>query len=103
MGTSYYRLKQTDYDGKFSYSQIEAVNFEEKVNFAVYPNPVENMLNISYPICKGCTIQVYAANGQIVYEGTEQHINTENWAKGVYELIVIDAQKMLVDKVRVVR
>lgn len=39
---SYYRLKQTDKDGKFSYSSIESINFKTKYNESfvnVYPNP----------------------------------------------------------------
>ncbi len=38
-GISYYRLKQTDYDGSFSYSALVAVTFENNVESAVYPNP----------------------------------------------------------------
>lgn len=35
-GTSYYRLKQTDYDGQFSYSDVRAIQFSagKKINFA---------------------------------------------------------------------
>lgn len=42
-GISYYRLKQTDFDGKYSYSNIVPVDFttESKVEFSVYPNPVK--------------------------------------------------------------
>jgi hypothetical protein len=41
-GTSYYRLKQTDIDGKYAYSQIESVTFNEKTSInglKIYPNP----------------------------------------------------------------
>lgn len=40
-GTSYYRLKQTDYDGNSSYSALKAVQIDEfaDLNFIVYPNP----------------------------------------------------------------
>src|SRR5690606_38659659 len=44
-GTSYYRLKQTDFDGKFSYSEIESVfisNSRLAIN-SIYKN--ENGLN----------------------------------------------------------
>lgn len=42
-GISYYRLKQTDFDGKFSYSDIIAVNVKSIENkFSVFPNPVSN-------------------------------------------------------------
>ncbi len=40
-GTSYYRLKQTDFDGKYSYSSLEKVEMAEEDDFSfdVYPNP----------------------------------------------------------------
>ena len=43
-GTSYYRLKQTDFDGKYAYSQIESVTMDEKTlinGLKIYPNPSE--------------------------------------------------------------
>ena len=42
-GVSYYRLKQTDFDGKSEYFNVVAVNFENdnvKGYIAVYPNPI---------------------------------------------------------------
>jgi len=38
-GVSYYRLKQTDFDGKFSYSDIVKVDFEKSIEVTIYPNP----------------------------------------------------------------
>ncbi|MGQ0827453.1 MAG: T9SS type A sorting domain-containing protein [Bacteroidota bacterium] len=50
-GSSYYRLKQTDFDGKYTYSDIVAVKFDNTNNFIfnVYPNPANagNNLNLS--------------------------------------------------------
>jgi len=38
---NYYRLKQTDFDGAFSYSNIVAVNFESSTPyFTIFPNPI---------------------------------------------------------------
>jgi Secretion system C-terminal sorting domain len=42
---SYYRLKQTDFDGSFEYSNIVSVTFNQTDLF-LYPNPAENMLNV---------------------------------------------------------
>jgi hypothetical protein len=41
-GRSYYRLKQTDYDGKFSYSDVKMIDFLSTgiPALRVYPNPV---------------------------------------------------------------
>ncbi|HSY76009.1 MAG TPA: hypothetical protein VK890_04085, partial [Bacteroidia bacterium] len=38
-GTSYYRLKQTDYDGHYSFSDIVPVNISSKTGVSVFPNP----------------------------------------------------------------
>jgi len=45
-GTVYYRIKQTDFDGLFSYSKVVSINFEEGKRFIVYPNPVNEKLFI---------------------------------------------------------
>ncbi len=47
-GPNYYRLKQTDFDGGFSYSEVRIVSvsdFEKAVN--IYPNPVTTELFIN--------------------------------------------------------
>lgn len=42
-GVSYYRLKQTDYDGNFEYFNIVPVRIEKKLNneFSLFPNPIK--------------------------------------------------------------
>ena len=45
IGFDYYRIKQTDFDGKFSYSHVEYAEVEKKTpsngtkDFLIYPNP----------------------------------------------------------------
>ncbi len=47
-GVSYYRLKQTDFDGRFSYSTIEAVTIKKySSGLSIYPNPTKNIINVS--------------------------------------------------------
>ena len=42
-GISYYRLKQTDFDGAFTYSRAVPVNFKKEMgNFAIFPNPAND-------------------------------------------------------------
>ncbi len=54
-GINYYRLKQVDFDGKFSYSQIVAVEFKKQLSVSanepvIFPNPVgkSETLNIQF-------------------------------------------------------
>src|SRR4030095_11545209 len=37
-GISYYRIKQVNKNGKYSYSPIEKINFDSKILWQVYPN-----------------------------------------------------------------
>jgi hypothetical protein len=46
-GLSYYQLKQTDFDGKFSCSKLVAVNFEKTFHFNLYPNPFREYTTIT--------------------------------------------------------
>lgn len=45
-GVNYYRLKQVDYDGTFSYSPIISVNNRERGNLQVYPSPADDVLTV---------------------------------------------------------
>jgi len=52
-GISYYRLKQTDFDGKYTYSNIRSVYFKNAgvFDFSIYPNPVyKTSDNISFTL-----------------------------------------------------
>jgi len=42
-GRSYYRLKQTDFDGKFTYSNVISIDYEgsDMIKISIYPNPAK--------------------------------------------------------------
>ncbi|MEM6632952.1 MAG: T9SS type A sorting domain-containing protein [Bacteroidota bacterium] len=48
MGTSYYRLKQTDFDGKYSYSQIMDIHIKSSFlsQIRAFPNPTQGLLTL---------------------------------------------------------
>lgn len=48
-GISYYRLKQTDINGGFSYSEIISIVFNPTSEFIIYPNPTSTKLHVQYP------------------------------------------------------
>ena len=46
-GINYYRLKQTDYDGTTTYSEVRTFELQEgETTAVVFPNPVEDVLNV---------------------------------------------------------
>ena len=47
MGLTYFRLKQTDYDGAYSYSHILSVEIKNyNANILIYPNPATDKISI---------------------------------------------------------
>ncbi|MBE7172646.1 MAG: T9SS type A sorting domain-containing protein [Williamsia sp.] len=64
-GTNYYRVKMVDKDGSFTYSSVRTIN--EAIHFSarIYPNPVQNSLNLNFNSDKAKTVQVQIVN----YEG----------------------------------
>lgn len=46
-GASYYRIKQTDFNGKFSYSNVASVNNTAQKIFTLYPNPAKSNILIA--------------------------------------------------------
>ncbi len=70
-GIIYYRLKQTDYDGNFSYSETVPVVFAEHheaetedIKFVVYPNPATDHITISGGEYE--SISFVSANGAVL-------------------------------------
>ncbi|MBL4656955.1 MAG: T9SS type A sorting domain-containing protein [Flavobacteriales bacterium] len=47
-GITYYRLKQTDYDGKFEYSDLSVVQILRPLEFSVRPNPARDYLEVRF-------------------------------------------------------
>jgi fibronectin-binding autotransporter adhesin len=76
-GLSYYRLKQTDFDGNYTYSDLVAVNYEGSTlpSLNVYPNPVKQKQSIKVEITglMGMTevpLVIYNVLGQKIIEET---------------------------------
>lgn len=65
-GVYYYRLKQTDFDGKYSYSEIRSVNIRslESLEIAIFPNPSQSKITIEGNQTELKEILIYNVFGQ---------------------------------------
>jgi hypothetical protein len=68
-GVHYYRLKTVDIDGRFGYSVVRPVVFDEEIRWQLYPNPSHGLFNMVFQHSNGATvsIKVYDANGKTVF------------------------------------
>jgi len=86
-GINYYRIKQTDYDGRYSYSEIRSVRHKGISNVSITPRTTEGRLDINTEL-EDYTIAIYNAAGQEVKKMTgmslDQSISLETLHAGVY-------------------
>ena len=119
-GTIYYRLKQVDFDGKSSLSDVRVVNFNQAKNteWNIYPNPATNELHIfQSAICSLPTgqageqlaVSLFDITGKRVMENIlftiSTTINTSSLVEGMYFVRITDNNGMVVkmQKVAVVK
>jgi hypothetical protein len=67
-GISYYRLKQTDFDGQYSYSAVRLVNIDDLKSspINVYPNPTNAQITIEGSKAEIANLRIYDLQGQDV-------------------------------------
>jgi hypothetical protein len=84
-GTSYYRLKQVDFDGSFTYSSIRVVHLSTNIKFSIYPNPNQGTFTIQ--TSKDGVFELSDVTGKVINTYTltnpQQTVN-ENLPVGMY-------------------
>ncbi len=95
-GVNYYRIKQTDYDGKFSYTYIKYVRHNTYGNLSITPRTTEGRLQITTD-AEDYTLDVYNVAGQQVksYQSLslDQSISIDELTAGLYYIKVnVDGQ-----------
>ncbi|HKR05658.1 MAG TPA: SdrD B-like domain-containing protein [Bacteroidia bacterium] len=107
-GLNYYRLKQTDYNGKFEYSGILAIDIRKPglTVTELYPNPVSTSLNCAFYVpseTKIC-IEITDVYGRSVLRLSQDVVTGNNTVtvdltdekQGVYNLKITDTKTMKV-------
>ncbi len=106
-GLSYYRLKQTDFDGQYSYSDIVPVKFNGR-GFVVFPNPANNKITIlgEQNRERRIKVQILDLSGRIVLEqeiefdennSNKFELDVSPFARGVYTLICTSQSENFVE------
>ena len=101
-GWSYYRLKQTDYNGEISYSNLEAVKSNNDFIFDIYPNPFSGETTFySTEELKDARLIIYNSHGQVVIQiknisRQKVTLNCENLSSGLYYINLLQDGKIIV-------
>jgi len=76
-GVSYYRLKQTDFDGKFEYFDVRSITNTTENNMKIFPNPTTKEITITGKEIILEDITIYNTFGQNVTELTQKTVENE--------------------------
>ncbi|MBK8886659.1 MAG: T9SS type A sorting domain-containing protein [Saprospiraceae bacterium] len=91
-GINYYRIKQTDFDGAYSYTEIRSVRHQTK-NVIVSPNRTDGKLNVTSEL-DNYDVVIYNTGGQEVQRhmalSGDQSLSIETLQAGVYFVKVMD-------------
>ena len=108
-GVNYYRLKQIDKDGRFTYSSVVRVITDKKgASFVVYPNPATDVATVRMlSDLKEVSFRLNNAIGQTVFQmstsavktGQEVKIPVKELPKGVYNLTVTNENGRTTEKI----
>jgi hypothetical protein len=113
----YYRIKQLDYDGTHTYTQVVELvpEITAPLTLTAYPNPVsEGTFRVEYATAeqgRGYSIQLQVVNsvGQHVYRNALDNapginalnVSTADWSPGIYHLYLTQGQEMTAYKLTV--
>ncbi|TYZ14238.1 T9SS type A sorting domain-containing protein [Hymenobacter lutimineralis] len=86
-GTSYYRLKQVDFDGQTAYSDVKSV-VNGGGSLSVYPNPAQNNLTVKLPVpMQNAKVQVLDLTGRVLLTrtlGVDGNLELSSLQRGTY-------------------
>jgi hypothetical protein len=101
-GTNYYHLKQTDFDGQFSYSDIISINYDNPVpQIRIFPNPIVGGNDINIYINgleEAINLFVFDISGRLIKEDFYSSIEKEQirinkdflqGATGIYQITIV--------------
>jgi hypothetical protein len=101
---NYYRIKQIDLDGKFTYSVIRLLSFDRNALLTILPNPAKDFIRV-YATEDNLTLNMYDISGKKLLTRKLTNGNTEiniaSFGKGVYTVVTekdgkrIDTKKVV--------
>jgi hypothetical protein len=108
IGISFYRLKQTDYDGHFAYSPVKEVRMKDADAISVFPNPATRELKIKNAELKiaRTRITIFSPVGEklltpVSVKPGEIILDISSLPRGFY-LLVIEENGMVVKREKIV-
>jgi len=100
-GVNYYRLKQTDFDGSFSYSNIVALS-NKTTAFSIW-NSAETLFIKGENESLTSSLKIYNLLGELVFEKVFEEntsVETSNFSSGIYLVKIQSNENLFTQKVK---
>ena len=107
-GIGYYRLKQTDFDGKYTYSAIVAVKYEPETKIKLVPNPAKDQVALFFesPMRTMANLSITDMKGNKVIDDVirvkmgmnDYFLDISGLQQGVYTIKIIIDDKNLINR-----
>ncbi len=109
MTANFYRIKQVDNDGTFSYTPVRRVNFDETASssLVVYPVPASTLLTVSLPqqLAGPTLVTIHSIDGRLVHQqqvslqgGPLLNVNISALPNGIYQMKAATSQQQVTTK-----
>jgi len=111
---AYYRLKQTDFNGEYSYSKTVATECESNNTINVYPNPTNGIFTFDYFTneTESLTMVIHNMAGKLILKKTysdfpegnsSTSVNIDGLSDGIYYVKFTTSSKQFIHKLSVVK
>ncbi|MBP7398125.1 MAG: T9SS type A sorting domain-containing protein [Chitinophagales bacterium] len=91
LGINYYRLKQVDFNGEYTLSQIKSAVYNPNSNAILFPNPVGDYLKLNSSVE---LIQIFNVSGKMVLQSSAEtgKVDVSDLASGTYFIKIISGE-----------
>ncbi|MEM8529065.1 MAG: T9SS type A sorting domain-containing protein, partial [Bacteroidota bacterium] len=98
---NYYRLKQIDFDGQKTYSNVAYVSFDQarKAELHIFPNPSSHYIVVELPSQADGNVQIFDLNGKLLgVFPADRPIDIAYLSSGTYIVLVEDQGKIYTER-----
>ncbi len=109
-GDIFFRIRYIDIEGNEGFSEIIRITFESQKNFIVFPNPVQEEVQVEIPLIfsDDAHIIVVDATGRVlkredlasnIGQSVNLTINTYNWPNGIYFATLFNGDEITFEQI----
>lgn len=105
-GTNYYRLQQTDFDGKYEFSAVRSIKLNQASAIKAYPNPASENITVD-GLNGGERVYIINSVGQNLHivkaTGKVCTINVKNLNAGILFIKVVDESGVVTSQIKLLK